>query len=64
MNDIFILKRDIGNTKKGKQYSSFGGLISGVVFNIDAKVLNEIKINFTDTNFFRLKRKYNKNKLI
>lgn len=64
LNDIFVLKRNIGNAKKGKQYSSFGGLISGVVFPIDAKVLKEIKVNFTDNNFFRLKRKYNKTKLI
>ena len=50
-NDSFRLLKDTDNLKKGRVFSSFGGLVFGVVAKINGK---EEAISFQDKNWFKL----------
>ena len=56
-NDTFRLLKDTDELKKGKYFESFGGLVFGIATKVDGV---EIKINFSDKQYFKLKngRKY------
>lgn len=54
-NDSFRLLKDTDDLKKGKIFSSFGGLVFGIITKINGK---EEAINFQDTSWFKMvKRK-------
>lgn len=52
IRDKFILLKKVGKHKKGKIFESFGGLVSGIVVEIDGK---DETIRFDNTEYFKLK---------
>jgi len=52
-NDIFILQESIGEYKKGKKFSSFGGLVSGVNITGGEK---PTLIYFNNPKYFKLQK--------
>jgi hypothetical protein len=53
LQDRFVLLKPIGHFKKGKVFESFGGLVSGVVVEMEE---GEVQINFSDPEWFSLKK--------